>query len=353
MTCKHRKNKVGFVYSMTNSADLNEVVALRRGINGRLSFLGSFSTNGAGSGEATVDPLASQGSVIVSRPIRFLFVVNAGSDTITSFRISPNGELIGLDVEPSGGVRPNSLAQFGNLLYVTNVGDGANDSNVSGFRIEPDGDLSFIGSAPLSTDDSQPTCVVFSPNGRLLVVSEINTNVLSVYEVNSDGSLNGPVVNPSNGAAPFGSVFLRRGFLLVTEAGPNALSSYTADLDGNLTVVSGSVINGQQATCWVAVTRKQRFAYTANAGNGGTLTRYRVRDNGTLFVKDTVFSTLFGTGAPLDTGVSLDGRNLYTLNGNQGSISVFKIGKFGRLFRLEVFEPTGLPEVGAQGLAVI
>lgn len=352
MTCKHRKHSVGFVYSMTNSADLNEVVALRRGVNGKLSFIGSFSTNGAGSGEATVDPLASQGSIIISRPVKFLFAVNAGSNTITSFLINHDGRLTRLDVEPSGGVRPNSLAQFGNLLYVTNVGNNNTASNVSGFRIEPNGDLTFLGSTPLSTTASQPTCVVFSPNGRLLVVSEKNTNVLSVYEVNSDGSLNGPVVNPSNGAAPFGSVFLRRGFLLVTEAGPNALSSYTSDLNGNLTVVSGSVINGQQATCWVAVTRKQRFAYTANAGNG-TITRYRVRDNGTLFVVDDVFSTLFGDGAPIDSGVSLDGRNFYSLNGNQGSISVFRIGEFARLFRIQMFEATGLPELGAQGLAVI
>lgn len=353
MTCKHRKRSVGFVYSMTNSADENEVVALRRGINGKLSFINSFSTGGAGSGEAIVDPLASQGSVIISRPVKFLFAVNAGSNDITSFLITHSGKLIRLDVEPSGGVKPNSLAQYGRLLYVTNVGDANNTSNVSGFRIETNGDLTFIGSANLSTTFAQPSCVVFSPNGRLLVVSELNTNNLSVYEVNSDGSLTGPVVNPSNGAGPFGSVFLKKGFLLVTEAGPNALSSYTADTNGNLEVVSGSIINGQAATCWVAVSKRERFAYTANAGNGGTLTRYRINSDGTLFVKDTVFSTLFGTGAPLDTGVSLDGRNLYSLNGNQGSISVFKIGKFGRLFRLEVFQPTGLPEVGAQGLAVI
>ncbi|MDD4803406.1 MAG: beta-propeller fold lactonase family protein, partial [Syntrophomonas sp.] len=103
----------------------------------------------------------------------------------------------------------------------------------------------------------------------------------------------------------------------------------------------------------VAVSRGQRYAYTANAGNGGTITRYRINNDGTLLVKETVFSTRFGTGAPLDTAVSRDGRNLYSLNGNQGSISVFKFGKYGRLLRLEVFEPTGLPEIGAQGLAVI
>ncbi|NLN86911.1 MAG: lactonase family protein [Syntrophomonadaceae bacterium] len=353
MNGNHKKHCKGFVYSMTNDADNNEIVALRRGFKGRLSFINSFSTGGEGSGEPIVDPLTSQGSVILSRRARYLFAVNNGSDSISSFRISPYGGLSLVDVEPSGGVAPNSLAQYRDLLFVTNEGDAGNDSNVTGFRIANDGSLTFIGSFPLSTPDAQPSCVVFSPNGRLLVVSERTTNILSVYLVNGDGTLNGPVANPSNGASPFGEVFLRKGFLLVAEAGPNALSSYTADTNGNLDVISGSVINGQVATCWVAVTRRERFAYTANAGNGGTITRYRINNDGTLFVKETVFSTLFGTGAPLDTAVSRDGRNLYSLNGNQGSISVFKIGRYGRLFRVEVFEPTGLPEIGAQGLAVI
>lgn len=353
MKCHHKKRSKGFVYSMTNNADNNEIVALRRGFKGRLSFINSFSTGGEGSGEAIVDPLQSQGSVILSRRARYLFAVNNGSNSISSFRVSHNGGLKLVDVEPSGGVAPNSLAQHRDLLFVTNEGDVNNASNVAGFRIGSGGNLTFIGSFPLSSATAGPSCVVFSPNGRLLVVSELGTNNLSVFQVNSDGTLNGPVVNPSNGPGPFGSVFLRKGFLLVAESVVNALSSYTADTNGNLNVISGSVINGQAATCWVAVSRGQNFAYTANAGNGGTITRYRIKRDGTLFVKETVFSTLFGTGAPLDTAVSRDGRNLYSLNGNQGSISVFKIGKFGRLFRVEVFEPTGLPEIGAQGLAVI
>ena len=57
MKCHHKKRSKGFVYSMTNNADNNEIVALRRGFKGRLSFITSFSTGGEGSGEAIVDPL--------------------------------------------------------------------------------------------------------------------------------------------------------------------------------------------------------------------------------------------------------------------------------------------------------
>ncbi|MEN6462895.1 MAG: beta-propeller fold lactonase family protein [Syntrophomonas sp.] len=348
-------SSVGMVYAMTNSAVRNKVIAFRRGINGKLIRIKAYATGGRGTGERIVDPLSSQGSLILSRNGRFLFAVNAGSNSISSFRVSSSGRLTLVDVDPSGGVRPNSLSNFGDLLYVSNVGNTTNNiaSNVTGFRVRTNGRLARITGSThaLSTSTAQPSCIVFSRRGRLLVVSELNTNRLSVFRVNTNGTLSGPTINNSNGAGPFGSVFLTTGPLLVSEVGANALSSYTAFLNGNLRVISGSVPNGQQGTCWVSVSRHEHFAYTSNAGSG-TITRFRIRSNGTLVFIKNVNSTLSGTGAPIDSGVSRDGRNLYVLNGNQGSISVFRIFSDGRLQRLQVLQNTGLPELGAQGLAV-
>lgn len=350
-----RKWKLGMVYAMTNSAVRNEVIAFRRGLNGKLIRMKGYATGGRGSGEKIVDPLASQGSLILSRNGRFLFAVNAGSNSISSFRVSRSGRLILADVDHSGGVRPNSLSVFGDLLYVSNVGNAANNiaSNVTGFRVGCDGRLVRIpgSTRSLSTRRAQPACIVFSPRGGLLVVSELNTNKLSVYRVKRNGILTRPIINNSSGAGPFGSVFLSTGALLVSEAGPNALSSYTASANGHLSVISGSVRNGQQATCWVVISRNERFAYTTNAGSG-TISRYRIKSNGTLVLAKNINSTRSGTGAPIDSGVSKDGRNLYVLNGNQGSISAFRIFNDGRLQRLQVLKKTGLPQVGAQGLAV-
>ncbi|MGE5390329.1 MAG: lactonase family protein [Deltaproteobacteria bacterium] len=343
----------GTVYSMTNASPINEVIAFRRDTNGKLTFLRAFETGGSGTGQAMVDPLSSQGSVILSDNGSFLFAVNAGSNSISSFRVKQDGQLKLENVEPSGGIKPNSLTMHGNLLYVTNAGNmtGGAASNVTGFYIDKNGNLTMITGAmkPLSSSTAQPACVVFDPSGSQIVVSELNTNKLSVYQVHQDGSLSGPTVNKSNGPGPFGSVFLSNGVLLVTEAGDNALSSYTLDRDGKLAVVSGSILNAQSATCWVTV--YDSFAYTSNAGSN-TLSPYRIKNKERLSLLRIKYSTIQSVAAPLDSAASEDGHNLYVLNGNQGSITVFRIGKDGQLARLQVFKNTGLPTLGAQGLAL-
>ncbi len=341
------------VYSMTNASPRNRVIAFRRGPNGRLTRIQAYATGGSGTGANMVDPLASQNSIVMSRLGHFLYVVNAGSNTISSFRVADDGTLTLVDEISSGGISPNSLAVSGSLLYVSNRGNATNASNIVGFRVSNDGNLRrIIGSRRLlSTPGAQPSCIVFDRNRRWLVVSELNTNRLTVFRVRPNGTLTGRRVNTSNGEGPFGSVFLSTGVLLVSEAGPNALSSYRVGANGALTVISGSVPNGQQATCWVAVSRNQNFAYTTNAGND-TISIYRIRNNGRLAFIRNVRSTLNRRSAPIDNGVSRDGRNLYVLNGNRGSISVFRIELNGRLVRLQIFRNTRLPMVGAQGLAV-
>ena len=59
------------------------------------------------------------------------------------------------------------------------------------------------------------------------------------------------------------------------------------------------------------------------------------------------------TGLPMNVGASKDGRNLYTLNGNQGTVSVFNINDDGSLVRIQVAEWTKFPYFGLQGLSVL
>jgi len=53
-------------------------------------------------------------------------------------------------------------------------------------------------------------------------------------------------------------------------------------------------------------------------------------------------------GLPMDVGVSNDGRHFYTLNGNQGIVSVFNIQDDGSLVRLQVAAWTNFPYLGSQ-----
>jgi len=355
------------VYIMTNMEVMNEVIAFYRDMNGILTFMGSYPTYGNGTGTRKVssvtandgiDPLVSQGSLSISRDGRFLFAVNAGSNSISSFIITDSGGLVLADVKPSEGAQPNSVSEFGNLLYVSNVGNAANNlaSNITGFHIENNGRLTYIpgSSHSLSTINAQPAQVLFTPDGSKIVVSELTTDRLSVFRVNKNGTVTGPIINDSNGTRPLGSYFLSSGILLVTEVASSALSSYSMSENGILDVISGSVPNGQKTACWVTTTRNERFAYTSNTLSG-TISTYRIEDNGKLTVLGHITSTPVGTptGIPIDSGVSKDGRNLYTLNGNQGTVSVFKINDDGSLVSLQVATSTHYPYFGSQGLAVL
>ncbi|WP_454052953.1 lactonase family protein [Clostridium sp. Marseille-Q7071] len=340
------------VFSMTNELD-NSVVALMRDSMGTLSCPKVYKTGGSGTGLQQVDPLGSQGSITLSSDGRFLFVVNAGSNSISTFHICEWGLTL-VSVVPSGGVFPNSLTVNNHNLYVTNSGNPPQiPANVTGFHIESDGHLSIISGSqkPLSSDNAQSKCIVSSVFGDKLVVSEGVTNNLSVYEVNRDGSLEGPIVNPSNGIGPFGSAYLNNNLLLVTEVTTNALSSYKVTDNGILNVISGSVLNNQSATCWVSVTPNENRAYTSNAGNG-TITRYNINHEGVLTVVESIPSTPNRTGSPIDSGIDLCGQNFYVLNGGEGSISVFEIEEDGHLVLLQIFQDTRLPKIGAQGMAI-
>jgi 6-phosphogluconolactonase (cycloisomerase 2 family) len=364
---KHFRASASMVYIMTNNEVMNQVIAFYRDMDGILTFMGSYPTFGRGTGTKEVstatandgvDPLASQGSLTLSRDGHFLLAVNAGSNSISSFIITDSGAPVLVDVKPSGGAQPNSVDVFGNLVYVSNVGNAANHftSNITGFRIDQNGSLIPIPTSThsLSTFNAQPAQVRFTPDGSKIVVSELTSNHLSVFHVNKNGTVTEPIINDSYGKGPLGFYFLSSGIMLVTEAVSNGLSSYSFSNEGILHVISGSVPNGYKTACWVATTRDEQFAYVTNTLSG-TISTYRINPRGVLSVVRHITSTPAGApiGLPMDVGVSKDGRHFYTLNGNQGTVSVFNIQDDGSLVRLQVASWTNFPYLGSQGLAVL
>lgn len=95
----------GAVFALTNAPDGNAVVAYTRAADGSLTPAGTYLTGGAGTGAG----LNSQNAVIVSDDRRFLFAVNAGSGSVSSFLIRPDGLELA-DVAGSGGIMPTSVA---------------------------------------------------------------------------------------------------------------------------------------------------------------------------------------------------------------------------------------------------
>jgi 6-phosphogluconolactonase (cycloisomerase 2 family) len=314
------------VFVMTNNADANQVVAFQRDPDGTLHNPQSYGTDGRGSG-GTVDPLASQGSLTLSTDGAWLFAVNAGSGSVSVFRV--NGAKLELtDRVATEGSEPNSVAQFGSLVYVLNT---AASSGVVGFRFNngklvriPDS-LRFLSGNAVASGS-----VAFSPDGRLLIVTEKATNNLDVFKVQSDGSLSQATITKSVGPGAFSAVFTRNDVAVVSETGaggPNssAISSYSVQSDGTLTPISSSVPTLGSANCWNVVTPDGRFVYVSNAGSG-SVSGFAIGSAGTLTPLPGTVLAINPTGSSnIDITVSLDGKFLYTLNAGTGAVGVFAI----------------------------
>jgi 6-phosphogluconolactonase (cycloisomerase 2 family) len=315
---------VGAVFTLSNSAAGNAVIAFARNADGSLAPAGSFATLGNGTGAG----LGSQGAVALSDDGQFLFAVNAASNSVTSF-IVDGTSLTRVNTVASGGTLPISLTTHGSLLYVLNAGG---TENITGFSFGSTGALTLLAGStrPLSGTGVGPAQVGFDPSGRWLVVTEKNTNLIDVYAVSGNGYASAPVVNPSAGQTPFGFAFNQQGVLIVSEAfggavDASAVSSYTLGAGGSLDLVSASVPTTETAACWVAVTNNGRFAYAANTGSA-SVTGFAV-DQAALAILDADGKT-GGTGTtPIDAAVSRNSQFLYTLTAGSHTISAFSVGQ--------------------------
>jgi 6-phosphogluconolactonase len=322
----------GAVYVTTNGAAGNEVKAFSRAANGSLTSLGSFATGGTGVG-GVGDPLTSQGAAALSPDHKFLFVVNAGSNDVSVFRIKKDGLKL-VDREASGGVFPNSIAATEDALYVLNATSNA----VGVFSYNESGNLHARGRASLSANTSGPSEARVSPNGRWLDVTERGSNTIDAFRIDDHGNLGAPIKSAAVGAGPFGFQFTPDGVLVVSEAGSAAASSYTQSRDGSLTPEIGgrSVSNGgQPAPCWLIVDSRGRFAYTANAG-GSSISGFAIGNDGSLTLITPGGRTGdLGTGAqPLDIDFGGNGRFLYVLKNGAGTIGAFAVQSDGKLTAL-------------------
>jgi 6-phosphogluconolactonase (cycloisomerase 2 family) len=338
----------GAVFTMTDDATANAVLTYSRAPDGTLIPAASILTGGSGSGGGE-SVLGSQGALALSTDGHFLFVVNAGSDEVSSFRVD-GAHLELVSRVSSGGPLPVSVTEHDGLVYVLDAGGAG---NISGLLVDDRGVLTPLPGSrrSLGSAGSGGAQVSFDPSGDVLAVTEKAGKAISLYAVGRHGLASGPIVVPSAGAVPFGFGFTRRDVLVVSEAGggpsgTSAVSSYALD-HGALEVVSPSIPNYQRAACWLVVTRDGRFAYVANTASGD-LSSYRIDRHGALTVAAEVAGTLPG-GKPLDLALASRDHFLFALDAGNHAIAAFARGEDGGLVALGNVA-TGLP-ASAVGLA--
>jgi 6-phosphogluconolactonase (cycloisomerase 2 family) len=332
----------GKIFTSTNSAAGNEVLVLGAGPSGALALLASVPTQGLGSGAG----LGSQGAVALSSDGRHLFVVNAGSNSVSTFAVRAGGLTL-LSVHDAGGLHPISVSERDGLVYVLNDGGSG---NIAGFRDNNGTLVPVAGSVqPLSAaGGTGPAQVAIGTEGDVLVVTEKNTSRLVSYALAADGSAGAPKVTGSAGATPFGFVFDRRNHLLVSEAGASTLSSYGFSSAAPTTpvVISPAVPTNQAAACWAMVTPNGRFVYTGNAGSN-SISQYAIDRRGAVaLVAAAAGST--GAGGAGDLAIAGHGRTLAILAPKAPAVFSYAIAADGSL--TPTGSVAGLP-AGVVGLA--
>ncbi|MFI6012593.1 lactonase family protein [Streptomyces sp. NPDC051243] len=349
------------VFVQGNELDGNTIHVFARDDDGKLKPAGTFATGGKGGDQidAPTDSLASQGSLVYDDRSGMLLAVNAGSGTVTSFRVEGQ-QLKDRQVLDSGGEFPSSIAVRGRIAYVMNAGGAG---SVQGFRITGKGLKPLPGShRSLGLDnediprfDTSPGEVEFTPDGRNLVVTTKGNNTVVVFPMKRNGlpAVAEPVVNKSAGGVPFAISFDASGKrMLVAEAEKSTVTTYKVTHGGKLKVLQQPLPNGQETLCWLE--RAGKYFYGGNTGNS-TVTGYRMDKSGKLSLTNEV-----GIATPpsansqgvIDLAVTEDERFVYVQNAVSGTVDGFRVEADGALTKVTTAE--GLPvfaESGMEGIA--
>ncbi len=392
---------VGAVYAGTDHVGNNSgfdvpenfVVAFGRSASGELTLIGHAETGGLGSGGVPgpnrpprINPLMSEDSLLAVDD-RYLLVVNAGSNSVTSFAINPDFSLTRVDVESSGGTLPISLAYRNGVVYVANADeDGvftapSNQSgNITAMRLDAaTGQLTRIDGFSLSLN-GRPSDLEVLPDGSHLIASSLNASSpqlpqptaaeVSSFRILSDGTLATPPAGtgqstPLNNAAgrnlpnAIGIETYASGgrqFVIAAEARTvsptgmpaatfasvqtGSVSTWEVNAEGKFlprsqdvmlgpTPVSGPLQAGflayspASSTFWVTTT------------SGATISGYGLNPDGTLArgervasgvaVDPTSATPLAGADGFGDITLSPDGRWLYQIVGLKGRIDVYEV----------------------------
>ncbi|KAM0427440.1 hypothetical protein ACHAQK_012037 [Fusarium lateritium] len=280
------------IYLITNE-EANGVLTLPIGKDGTLSKGSITMTGGAGSvavdadgNPATPDALLSQSSLTIAG--KHVFAVNAGSNTLSMLAISRSDptklEMVGKPVDIPGEF-PNTVAASmkNKVVCVGSTGAKAGVS-CSSFSKQGLGAMDELRPFDLkqTTPPKGPTNTVSQ-----LLFSEDESMLLSMVKgdpaVNNTGFLSSMNVEMSNGAASVSKEEVRSSpngtaVLFGSQIIPGTSKVFATDasfgaailnVDPNsceATTVATGAVEGQVATCWVAISPKTKTAFVTDVG---------------------------------------------------------------------------------------
>jgi 6-phosphogluconolactonase (cycloisomerase 2 family) len=326
----------GAVYAGTNDAQKNGLVAYGRKADGTLAYVGEYLSGGTGRRLNTggpVDPLISAHSVL-NVDNRFVLQVNAGSNTISSFRVNKDFSLTLINAVPSGGFGPDTIAERDGVVYVANVDSdgvytGPQDQvgNIDAFALNPEtGRLQEIPGSKRQLV-GRPSDLAVAPSGHSLVVSIYNAGSSAI----SDSAANAELES-------FG--ILRPGFLTPFPVSALTSTQRNNDQNRNLPGAIGIAIRDSSGHQVVVVTESREFLANGQPAplsqfQTGSVSTFDLNGPGLLrpISLDVPTSSQITTG-PTNTSTSScwisfdkDGRSFWVVSASSSIISSFRFNE--------------------------
>jgi 6-phosphogluconolactonase (cycloisomerase 2 family)/LysM repeat protein len=375
----------GAVYFMTNEAKGNFLVASAIGADGKITPTEAVYTGGkgghgqaAGGGAPGPDPLFTQDSVKVGG--EFVFVVNAGSNSLSMFKINTakptDVRLVGMPVNTQGEF-PVAVA-FSKKMNMACVVNGGAADGVACFKVDKNKGLVPVANTNRKLNLKQTTPPTGPPNTVSdIIFNEDETKLLvsvkgipptpgriSSFDVNpKDGSLSAKSVDstPSKGGVvPFSMTNIPgKNAVLNTDAAVG-FAVYDFSKGANVAATSSIIpIAGQGATCWSNFSPKTGTFFLTDIITS-TVTEVKVDDKlvGSI-VKQ--YPLAAGSGTIDNAIATINGNDfLYVLSANATSIDVMSLAAAGQATKLQTVNFAPLADkagllvnpIDLQGMAV-
>jgi 6-phosphogluconolactonase (cycloisomerase 2 family) len=393
---------VGHVYIQTNEIR-NRIMHFGRKADGQLKLLESIPTGGAGSG--IFKPISGQnsapnafegaGSVILAESNTLLFTTNGGDNSVTSFRVSPDGKLTVIDrqstgelvIGRSGTAKSLAYRPQSRTLYVLHA---FGPNHLRAYTVSEDGTLKLrpkrysVNTA--TKTDRVATQAVLSPDGRFLLVDILfdarpaanpdgspnlivanasDPDGLVIFPVRDDGTLDKASFADAGGAGPFYIAFLhgsRHTFLNGAAVGDGVLVS-RINGEGRVTTDPLVPIDTSQGKpselCWLQITSDNSLALATNFGYG-TVSTYRLAAGRLSLLQDPANDAMPGDGTfravdglvssgPSDSWLTPDDQYFYQIFGNASVLVSYRLDKTSG--KLTEIGRSPIPYNSPQGLA--
>ena len=280
---------------------------------------------------------------------KFVYVSNAGENTISLYTVGSTGALTEVTPRTTTGKQPADLIMDpgGNLLFVTNSAD----NTVSAYSITANtGALELTSGSPFQAAGFTPLRGAITPSGKFLYVANSNSASVSGFAIDSSGGLT-PVPHSPNavGNGPnWVAVDPAGKFLYVANLQDGTFSGFTIDgTTGQLTAMSGSpfgVANTSTTTVPVSsamVEASGKYLYVTTLASGNNVYGYNI-DATTGAPTSAISGSPFAAGDKAVFVVSdTTGDLVFVGNQSSSSVSGFKIDKSNGALSLVSTTSTG------------